>query len=189
MTSYGPLVLILAGYSCAGKTTIATYLAQSHGFMLVHEKAIVQHLALAKGFARARFWLRAVGVDQFVREVIQGTVTQMLAVSSNRPFVIDAGFGPSMVTTIRSALPSSHICVVAVDAPRNMRLVRMKGRLESPSPEADDELVFRDDVLADSGLDALMAVADFSVSNTGTASDTSRQIYQFLIRHHFLRQI
>jgi dephospho-CoA kinase len=169
-------VIVLAGFSCAGKSTISKRLVDLYGFDLMEQYVIYSSIAYAKGYKRTRHWLAEVGNEVFVKETTLENVRRINAIKESKGVVIDASYGPVMDEILRSSLINAQIIVVAVKADEAMRAVRMAGRMGATDEEAKVELTFRDSFLSEVNLEEVLEKADFEVVNRSGVEDALNQL-------------
>lgn len=169
-------VIVLAGFSCAGKSTISKKLVNLYGFDLMEQYVIYNTIAMAKGYKRTRHWLAEVGNEVFVKETTIETVRRINTLADSKGIVVDASYGPVMDTILRSSVINAHIVVIAVSADQGIREKRMTGRMGGSDDEAKIELVFRDDFLKEVNLEDVMGKADFEVTNKTSIEEVLNQI-------------
>lgn len=177
-------VIVLAGYSCAGKSTISKGLVDHYGFNLMEQYVIYHNIAMKKGYKRTRYWLADIGNETFVKETTLETVRIINALDESKGVIIDASYGPVMDTILRSGLINAKVITIHVNAVnQDVRVKRMMGRLGGASEEeARTELTFRDSFLKDVGLENVIAKADFEILNRGNIEDVLEQLESNLDR-------
>lgn len=158
-------VIVLAGFSCAGKSTISKKLIDIYDFDPMEQYVIYSSIAYAKGYRRTRYWLADVGNKVFVKEITLENVCRINALKESRGVIIDASYGPVSDNILRSSLINARIIVVAIKADKAMRTVRMAGRMGATKEEAQIELTFRDNFLSEVNLEEVMSKADFEIIN------------------------
>lgn len=169
-------VIVLAGFSCAGKSTISKRLVDLCSFDPMEQYVIYNAIAMAKGYKRTRHWLAEVGNEVFVKETTIETVRRINALADSKGIVVDASYGPVMDTILRSSVINARIVVIAVSADQSVREKRMAGRMGGSDDEAKVELVFRDDFLREVNLEEVMRKADFEVVNKSSIEEALNQI-------------
>ncbi len=175
-------VIVLAGFSCAGKSTISKRLIDLYGFDLMEQYVIYSGIAYTKGYKRTRYWLAEVGDEVFVKETTLENVRRINALKGSKGVVIDASYGPVMDEILRSSLINARIIVVAVKADEILRAVRMAGRMGATDEEAQVELTFRDSFLSEVNLDEVLEKADFEVVNRSGIEDALSQLAEELTK-------
>jgi len=173
-------VIVLAGFSCAGKTTISRLLADLCGYDLMDQRQIYSRIALARGYERTRDWLSSVGGEVFVKETTLETIRRIKALPASRGVVIDASYGPAMHEQLRSGLANIRIIVVSIRAVESERAMRMAGRMNASEEAAGTELDFRDNFLKEVNLEAVLAEADIKVVNTAAPEEVARSLAEEL---------
>ena len=89
-------LLILAGMSCAGKSTIARYLASTCNLIPMEQHVIYHALATDYGYRRSREWLANVGEVEFVARTTAETARRIGTTDVSRGVIVDASYGPAM---------------------------------------------------------------------------------------------
>lgn len=169
-------VVILAGYSCAGKSTLTAAIEEKYGFSPMHQQPIYKDLATEKGYERTREWLAAVGNDVFITETAVETARRIRELEDPKGVIIDASYGELMHKALLDNLSNARLVIVSVQAEPERRTIRMMGRMNAARTEAETERLFRDGFLKEVGLDAVMQQADFTVTNTKGLDDAMKQI-------------
>src|SRR3989344_4902135 len=168
-------VIVLAGFGCTGKSTIAKRLADLYSFSLMEQYVIYNSIAVAKGYKRTRHWLAEVGNEVFVKETTSETVRRINALEASKGIVIDASYGPAMNTILCSNLVNTRTIVVAINTDQACREGRMAGRMGASDEEAKVELAFRDGFLEEVNLEKVIEKADFKVANNGSIEEVLNQ--------------
>lgn len=171
-------IALLAGFSCAGKSTIGASLCKLYGFDFVNQQTIVHELARSNGYQRGRYWLRDVGMERFITESIDENVRRIRALERSNGVILDAVYGENILAALRGSFPKAKLAIVAVAANSQLREKRMMSRLGASRNEAAEELKFRDGFLSQAGLEGVMVQADIQVNNTGKLDDAIDQICQ-----------
>lgn len=70
-------VIILAGWSCAEKSTIAKKISELIGFDLISVYEVYRAIAISKGYKRSREWLENVGSNLFAISTFTEIADQM----------------------------------------------------------------------------------------------------------------
>lgn len=174
-------ILILAGYSGVGKSTIAPVLCERYGFHYINHQKLLHSLAEAKGYKRSRYWLAEVGTQSF----IENSLTEMVNVikrekESAKGFLIDAAYGDQMVEILKKSFPDGEVIVISVLASPETREQRIMGRMGAERESATVEMQFRDNFLVGAGLERLLKNPDFEVNNMGELAKTVEKISEFL---------
>lgn len=102
-------VIILAGWSCAGKSTVAKKLADTILFDLIDVYEVYHDIAVSKGYKRSRYWLHKVGGRIFANETTFRIVDYIKLFNESCGVVIDASFGARMNSVLRKELSEIHI--------------------------------------------------------------------------------
>lgn len=181
-----PVIIVLAGFSCAGKSTIAKRLADLYNFDLMAQHIIYHDIAASKGYRRARHYLAAVGPKEFVKETTVETVRRVKALGRSKGVIIDASYGPLSCQILQQEFSETQIITIAVSVNGNMRLGRMMERMGTSRIKAEQELIFRDGFLKAVGLEQIMELADFSISNSEgiklVVAEIAKKLCQYKIR-------
>lgn len=168
MSNASGVLLLLAGYSACGKTTLGIRLRDEFGFCFVEHQALVHELANRKGCERARHWLAKVGMRKFMDETtreMMRLVSEAVSKGGKR-VVIDVVYGDDMVEKFRKKFRALDVCVVSVVASEATRIGRIKKRMGAKSRrEAIEELRFRDKFLRDAGVDLAIAKSRVQIKN------------------------
>lgn len=181
-------VIILAGFSCSGKSTTSKKLVNRYRFDLMEQYVIYHNISSSKGYKRTRYWLADVGNENFVSEITVETVRRIQNLSSSKGVVIDASYGSRMHAILSSTLPNAQIITIAITTNQEERVQRMKGRMGSSLEGAEVELTFRDKFLSDVGLQDIIDKAEFKVENKGSIESVISEIYRILEKYGIIPQ-
>lgn len=174
-------ILILAGYSGVGKSTIGPTLCEKYGFHYINHQKLLHGLAEARGYKRSRYWLADVGVDSFAEE----SVNEMINVINNKKdnakgFLIDAAYGNKMFERLKKSFPDNEVIVISILASPETREQRIMGRMGVERNMAVVEMQFRDNFLIEVGLEGVLTNPDFEVHNMGELNMAIEKISKFL---------
>ncbi|MBI1864069.1 AAA family ATPase [Candidatus Woesebacteria bacterium] len=173
-------LIIFAGYSCSGKSTVSKRLIDRYGFDLMEQYVIYREIAMTKGFKRTRYWLADVGNEVFVSETTVETVRRIQALTNSKGVIIDVSYGPRMHAILNSSLPNARIITIAISAESEERVKRMMGRMGASLEEAEVELTFRDKFLSEIGLQTIIEASEFRIKNKGSVESVLLDIDQIL---------
>ncbi|MFH1461289.1 MAG: AAA family ATPase [Patescibacteria group bacterium] len=174
------LIVVLAGFSCSGKSIISKKLSDLYGFDLMEQHIIYKNIAFSKGYKRARHWLRDVGKEIFIKETTLETIRQIKSLTKSKGVIIDAHYGPKMHSFLSSELPETKVITILLTSNKNIRVKRMTRRINKPVKEAIEELNFRDDFLKTAGLKKIKGKADFIVVNNDSLETALAGISQII---------
>jgi len=176
-------ILILAGHSGAGKTSIARQMSKDYDLGFIEHQKLIHEMAISKGYLRTRHWLKEVGIKSFVDESKSEMYSRLesFRMSGLKGVVIDVAYGNDMVTEISSRFSDAKVIVISVctnEAIRETRIMSRMGGVERTV--AYDEREFRDGFLNDVGLREVIDNADFEIINNGDLRDTIGLLYKNL---------
>lgn len=188
MTAENKQIVFLAGYSAAGKSTLAREMRDSWGYNLVEHQPLVHGLATSKGYERARHWLAEVGTNQFADESTNEMASRAKKILDNgeAKVVFDVAYGTNMLEIFRKEFPNIYILVVSIIAGEDTRAENIQKRMDTKSSEeARKELRFRDGFLHEVGLDGVLQQSDIEITNIDkpireVASQLNRLIEEYL---------
>jgi len=160
-------VIVLSGWSCAGKSIIAEILAKDISFDLIKIYDIYHSLALKKGYSRSREWLFEAGDEEFVKETVYEIVSKIKSLEYSKGIIIDASFAFLMNSVLNFKLPDARIINIAILSRFKFRLKRMEKRMNIDycDEKGIKELIFRDNFLGDIHLARFLAEVNFNVWN------------------------
>jgi len=178
------ILIVLVGFSCTGKSTIAKKLADLYKLELIDQYNVYHSIAVSKGYKRSRDWLKDVGNTIFVEETVRETIKRFRSVDNKMGAVIDASYGPLMHSVLYSELPYTRIITISVLTNRNLRLQRMMIRMSVSSREAMKELTFRDNFLKAVRIKAIMSKCNLEIFNDSDIVSAVKQITQWLTKEN-----
>ncbi len=181
----GKMVFALTGMSECGKSTVGKYL---------DSKGIVR-LKIVKLFERVRDkWSPDEELYTFVRQqeerdpyslwdaFVDELATEMDRLNTNTAS-IESLYGGELGPYLKQKL-CQHFCIVFLDIPLEIRLVRQMQREGlSDMESARKHLLPRDEIKEKSGIPALKEIAGEVVDNSGTLKELYRKIDQLVQRH------
>jgi dephospho-CoA kinase len=171
-----PTIILLAGWSGAGKTVVADALAQRTGMIPIRVKDVYGRLARASGHERSRDWLQAVGWKVFLQESLDATLEMMQKIGS-RAYILDGVSGTEMIEAIGRFFPQANLVTVHIDTDQSIRQARIASRQGLAEIEAIGERQFRDELLVEAGLRSVVEGADIMVNNEGSIEE----VVEFLV--------
>lgn len=191
MTAENRQIIFLAGYSAAGKSTLAREMRDSWEYNLVEHQPLVHGLATRKGYERARHWLAEVGVEKFAEE----SANEMIA-KTKKAFdeeeatkvIFDVSYGTKMLELFQKEFPDIFRLVVSVMVDKNIRAINIQKRMGVESRnEAIKELHFRDSFLYKVGIDEVIQRSEIKITNKGksireVASELNELIEQLRLK-------
>jgi len=181
----GKMVFALTGMSECGKSTVGKYL-DSRG---------IARLKIVKIFENVRDkWASDEELYQFLRQqeerdpyalwdaFINELVTEMDRLNINA-VSIESLYGGGLGPYLKQKL-GQHFCIVFLDIPLEIRLVRQMQRENLPDLEsARKYLLPRDEIKEKSGIPALKEIAGEVVDNSGTLEELYQKINQLVQKH------
>jgi len=168
MTLENKRIIFLAGYSAAGKSTLAQELYTNWDYSFVEHQPLVHEIAFKKGYQRARYWLSEVGVNQFAKESTQEMIlrTKKFFHEDKEKIVFDVTYGREMLKLFQREFPNIYILVVSIIAEEDVRLKNIQKRMGTESySKAQKELRFRDGFLREAGLNEVLKQSNIEVRN------------------------
>lgn len=169
MTAENKQIVFLAGYSAAGKSTLAREMRNNWDYTLIEHQPLVHDIASRKGYERARHWLAEVGVEKFAEESTNEMVTRTKQVFDEREIikvVFDVAYGVKMLELFQKEFPDIFRLVVSVIADEDTRAINIQKRMGTESKEeAKKELRFRDGFLHEIGVDEVIQQSDIKIIN------------------------
>jgi len=191
MTAENKQIVFLAGYSAAGKSTLAREMRDNWGYTLVEHQPMVHDLATKKGYKRARHWLAEVGVDQFAEESSKEMISRTKSVleEGETKVVFDVAYGVKMLELFQNEFPDIFRLVVSVLSDEDTRTGNIQKRMGTESTkEAEKELHFRDGFLRQVGVDEVLERSDIEVTNKGRSIGEVAIELNGLIEKHLSRK-
>ena len=183
-----PRDFMICGPSCAGKSTLASYLAKEYGYC---------HLEASDYMYRA-FWQRhgpisTISIGTFAEaalreqpEIVAEQIREAVNDDNPRAFTVTGFRAPAEVKYLKDSLSQSRrLQLVYVDAAPAIRFKRSKLRQRESYEITQEEFDNRDNQELRMGLSAIASSPDvITIRNEGTLDDLYRQF-----RHHFSSDI
>ncbi len=163
-------IIIFAGFSAAGKSTLSEALSATTGMSLIKHQDMVHQMAKDRGFERTRHWISKIGVPQFVEESENELLNRINNMEGKTKGVIfDVLYREEMVRKLKTRFPESKVLIISVLPEPEVRGERIRGRMgNATSEEASTEMKFRDNVLREAGLNELLLNnSDLIINNMG----------------------
>jgi len=181
----GKMVFALTGMSECGKSTVGKYL----------DSKDIARLKIVKLFERVRDkWSSDEELYAFVRRqeerdpyalwdaFIDELVGEMERLNTNT-VSIESLYGGGLGPYLKQKL-GRHFCIVFIDIPLEIRLVRQMQRENLPDVEsARKHILPRDEIKDKSGIPALKEIADEVIDNSGTIEELYQKIDQLVQRY------
>lgn len=179
-------LIILAGFSCAGKSTLAREFSSKYNYEFVEHQALIHSIANKKGFDRARFWLKEVGLLSFIKESTSEMIKEIKNSrhKNTKDIITDVSYGVDMLDEIQNNIPDVQLILVSVAANKETRGKRILKRMGNPEKQiGEEELRFRDKFLKDCGLETVLRNCDIYVKNDKNISLVAYELYN-KIQHY-----
>jgi dephospho-CoA kinase len=188
MTPENKRMVLLAGYSAAGKSTLGRELRDNWGYELIEHQPLVHKIASNKGYERARHWLAEVGNNEFANESNREMVSRAKEIlnEDKDKIVFDVAYGKEMLEVFQREFPNIYIIIVSIIAGEDVRVKNIQKRMNTESiSEAEKELHFRDNFLHEIGLDDVLQQSNINITNkdrniSEVASELNNLIEEYL---------
>lgn len=172
-----PPALLVAGRTCAGKTTFAEYVSGRHNFMYIEASSIVRSLDIPRlitderdGFAFAKRALDEMGHDIVGREIVRKYGDKL-----DGPFVVSGLRDVDEIKYLEGVVPRARL--VSVEASERTRFERHVRRARVGAEKTIGEFRSRDTRQDEFGLlTALEDLAEIRIVNEGKLEEYHRQI-------------
>lgn len=187
MTPEKQRMVLLAGYSAAGKSTIGRELRDKWGYNLIEHQPLIHDLASSRGYERTRYWLAEVGTNQFADESTKEMVVRARNIfnAGEAKVVFDVAYGIKMLEVFRNEFPNIYLLVISIIADENIRVKNIQKRMGTESiDDAKKELHFRDKFLHDVGLDSVLQQRDIEIANMNKPVEDIASELNKLIEEH-----
>lgn len=161
-------ILLFAGLSASGKSTIASCISHDGPFELISERRILHTLALRRGFNRTREWLAREGIAAVLEAARTETVQLIKSIKEEGGVVIDGSYDYKLPGSIKQAFPSTRLTLISITLDQDLREERMRLRLGKTFEEAQRELALIDGFKLAAGIEEIIKQADISVDNSTT---------------------
>jgi dephospho-CoA kinase len=161
-------IVLIVGYTGAGKTTVANKLSTDRQAQLLTFKALGQELASAKGYKKLRDYFGATlpeisrsELDKFLQFRIEEILSNM---NSDGRLVIDGLISPETVLWLKNTY--ENVSIIYLNVPRKLRLSRICERLKCTQSEARLEERLKNGIKQSMGIDTVIESADYHVDGT-----------------------
>lgn len=173
-------IILLAGFSAAGKSTLTRHLSEKYGLYQLKHQELVHGLAVDRGYERARYWLTSIGQDEFMRISLNAMINTIH--SHSEGIILDVVYGRNMIEAIYKEFTGHKIFTVYLDIPRETRLRQIMGRMKESSTQiAETELNFRDNFLERARVQELKEVSNLVLDQVNNIDETAEFIWSRLI--------
>ena len=159
-------VMLLAGHSATGKTSVARMIAQKYDCELLLERAIIDRIVEKRGFDRARDCVKKFGFEPLLEETREETVKRINNCGKQN-IILDGAYDGRIPAYLKDNLKGAELIVVGIASNRSMRRHRMMQRSGLPMNKALKELRFIDKIKERIGAHEVVRKADVMVKNRG----------------------
>lgn len=182
MSNEREILIGLTGHPSSGKDTVAAYLVERHGFVMITLSDMIRFYISEHGMGEAtRDLLRTTAV--MLREEHGADYLMRMALEHEAPRLIISG-----VRTVGEAenLKQSGGVIVSCTAPLEVRYKRAIGRGSSKDNISFEDFVRQEDVEKTStnpeaqNLNGVIAMADYTINNDGSLNDLEEKIESLL---------
>ena len=176
-------IIILAGYSCAGKSTLARAYSDKYNCGYIDHQNLIHRIAQNNGFDRARHWLKSVGIELFIDISTKEIINEIRLLQDKEidSIITDVSYGMKMLNEISSEFPKSRIFVVKLNASKSTRKKRIAFRMGNVNDRlASKELNFRDNFLKQANLDEVLRNATINLYNDSEIDNVVKELYNEL---------
>ncbi len=168
----------------SGKTTIASYLKETHRFSLINMGDIVRNAMSAEGLEINSNSLREFS-DKLRKTYGYAAIAQMTIEVIGKNYkgenlCIDGIRSPWEIRYFKDHLTDAFI-MLAIESPTELRYDRLLARLRPDDPETRIGLAERDKKEEGFGVAEAIKLADFKIQNTSTVEALHREIEGVLI--------
>jgi dephospho-CoA kinase len=161
-------IVLIVGYTGAGKTTVADKLSTDRQAQLLTFKALGQELASTKGYEKLRDYFGATSpeisrreLDKFLQYKIEEVLNNM---NIDERLVIDGLISPGTVLWLKNTY--ENVSIIYLNVPRALRLSRICERLKCTQSEAKQEERLKNGIKQSMGIDTVIESADYHVDGT-----------------------
>lgn len=173
-------ILLFAGYSASGKSTLAEGINKILGYKLLDERAIIHDLAVKKGYSRSRHWLESEGLNCLVEAARSETIQNIRESQDCKGVIIDGAYDREIPEVINSVFPEARLTIINIIAERDVRKNRMELRLGSLADQALFELEGIDCFKREAGVEEIMSRADITIDNSTPLETTLAVLHREL---------
>lgn len=183
------MILLFAGLSATGKSTIARMLGERFDIPVVGEREILHRLAVSHGFQRTRYWLGAVGIQQVLDEALLETVRTVRNQMNTNGIIIDGSYDRRLAHGLQREFPRERVVVIAVTLNDKTREDRMISRMRVSPGEALGDMRLIDGFKIAAGVEEMTREANVTIENGGLPREATealitkleREFHQFCI--------
>ena len=179
-------IIFLAGFSGAGKTTLARLIAKKYGLTLIEARKI-NHQLKKPGFKRTRDLIRTIGREKFLKRWETAVIEKMREEPTSKGFIVDGIANADIIERVKQVLPQATILVINVRADDSIRTDRIANRENLKDSEREKEL--RNGFLRESGMEQVTKTADFTVVNEGPIEEAAARIIDFVKQNYEIKPI
>ncbi len=163
----------------AGKGEVGKIL-QKKGIPVITMSSVPKAEVRKRGLEMNSVNLDAVAIAlrrEFGKDVVAKRVAEMITDMKTDTVCVD---GVRNIEEIDALRKSGPVKIVAISAPADVRFVRQIKRKDDRDPKNKEEFEMRDAKSYEFGMERVITIADYSISNDGTLNDLAGKVEKIL---------
>ncbi len=172
-------IICLVGMPGAGKGEVGKIL-RDKGIPIITMSSVPKAEVLKRGLGMNSKNLDAVGFalrKEFGKDIIAKRVAEMIDGIKSDVVCVDGVRNIEEIYTLNGA---GVVKIITIDAPIGVRFKRQLARKDDRDPTNKEEFELRDDKSREFGMEKVIAIADYKITNDGTINELKTNVDRIL---------
>lgn len=179
------IIVVIAGDSGSGKTTVARMLHEYYCVPLLTFSSMGKELSEMKGYSRLRDFFLNCPQEIFCSELNDYLTKKILAFSEgNSCFIVEGLISSQVIKTLKNEFKNIYIVTIQVD--ESVRIKRIATRLSCSTKDAMDENALKSRIKKILGIDEITALSNYIVDGNRKESEVFNEFLQY---HFFVQAV
>lgn len=178
--------LLFTGHSGAGKTTICRSASEQLQARHLVEREISRTLAREQGFERSRLWVASIVLCQAATEIRNRTADLVSDLPEYATVIINGVYDRLAPESIQQQVGRCTLHLIAVTAPRELRIVRCAQRMKVDLGTAEREMDVLDTFKREVGGEELINRAVLTIENNADVTQAHETMQPYLNKYFSL---
>lgn len=178
-------IVVIAGDSGSGKTTIARMLHEYYSVPLLTFSSLGKELSVMKGYSRLRDFFLNSPQEIFCSELNDYLTKRILSFSEyNSCFIIEGLISSQVIRNLKNEFNNINVVTIQVD--ESLRIKRIAARLSCSMKDAMNENMLKAKIKKILGIDEIIALSNYIVDGNRNASEVFNEFLQY---HFFVQAV